>query len=235
MSGTASSSFFWNDWQGDPLLKLCSFAAQGVWMRLLCIAAESKRYGYVLVNGRTPTVEELVKVIGGAVDEVTHSLCELDRNGVSSRTRQGTIYCRRMVRDAKKRAASAKGGKKGGAITYGNKRGIFNTQGGTQDATQGCTQPPFPSLPISLPERRKKEVLEILSGKGKKNGAHVFIEDPKERLARFQATVAKALGPKGWEIVASAADTADPCHDANKELCRQAAKSIGKGWPRAWN
>lgn len=85
---------------------------------------------------------------------------------------------------------------------------------------------------------KNKEVLEIVhsvgNGAGKKNGASVTIEDAHERIARFQAKVAKALGPKGWEIVASAADKNDPQHDVNIGLCRQAAKSMGKGWPRAW-
>lgn len=33
------AKFFWADWAGDNCLSLCTLAAQGLWMRLLCIAA----------------------------------------------------------------------------------------------------------------------------------------------------------------------------------------------------
>jgi hypothetical protein len=39
MSGTRWSKFYWSDWDGDMRLRLCSLAAQGLWMQMLCIAA----------------------------------------------------------------------------------------------------------------------------------------------------------------------------------------------------
>lgn len=52
MSGTIWSKFFWSDWESDPALRLCSFAAQGFWMRVLRIAAAHDRISYVAVVGK---------------------------------------------------------------------------------------------------------------------------------------------------------------------------------------
>ena len=52
MSGTIWSKFYWSDWETDPALRLCSLAAQGLWMRMLCVAASHDPIGYVAVAGR---------------------------------------------------------------------------------------------------------------------------------------------------------------------------------------
>lgn len=128
-------------------------------MRLLCIAAESNRKGYVLINGRPPSAGELSKVIGATVSEVQMLLDELDHNGVYSKTRHGIIYCRRMIKQVKKRTASAKGGKIGGRVTHEKQKGIFSTQGPTKDTTQAGAQHPMvnPS-PIPLPSKKETVV-----------------------------------------------------------------------------
>src|SRR5690606_6490975 len=95
-------------------LQLGSFAAQGLWMRLWCIAAESNPTGYVTVNGNALDETGIARLTGATVSEVANLLGELERNGVFSRDRHGRIYSRRMVRDAKKRATAQKNGKSGG-------------------------------------------------------------------------------------------------------------------------
>lgn len=92
-----------------------------------------------------------------------------------------------------------------------------------------------PSRPTS---HKNQEILDSSvsagrNGNGKQNGA-TTIADPRERLARFQAKVAKRLGTKGWEIVASASDKQDPRHDENLALCKAAARDMDKGWPQLW-
>lgn len=106
--------FFWSDYASDPSLKVCSFGAQGLWMRLLCIAAEHSPIGYVAVNGRSLGGPEIARATGGAVDEVNGLLDELESNGVFSRDRRGWIYSRRMIRDAKKSRNARENGSKGG-------------------------------------------------------------------------------------------------------------------------
>ena len=114
MSSTIWSKFFWSDWANDPALRLCSLAAQGLWMRCLCIAAESDPIGYVTINGRALGVTDIARLAGVAETEASALIDELDRNGVFSRDRSGRIYSRRMLRDAKMRATAKKNGKQGG-------------------------------------------------------------------------------------------------------------------------
>jgi len=114
MSGTTWTKFYWSDWSNDPALRLCSLAAQGLWMRCLCIAAESQPAGYVAVNGRALTASDLARLVGSAEAEVSNLLSELDQHGVFSRDAKGTIYSRRILRDVQRMAVAQKNGKKGG-------------------------------------------------------------------------------------------------------------------------
>lgn len=115
MNGNRWSKFWWQDWQNDQELKLVSLAAQGLWMRLLCIAHEAEPYGHVLVGGIQPTVKDLAVLIGVASERVISSaLVELERKKVFSRTENGTIFCRRMVRDKVATDRAREFGRKGG-------------------------------------------------------------------------------------------------------------------------
>lgn len=91
------SKFFWNDWQGDPCLRVCSLAAQGLWMQMLCLAAEADQPGHVTIAARDATSTDLSRLTGESEQAVLSLLSELERNGVFSRNGKGTIYCRRMV------------------------------------------------------------------------------------------------------------------------------------------
>lgn len=114
MSERPWSQFFWNDWSGDVALQCCTLAAQGLWMRILCICAEADPYGYALIGGRPVTPDQLARMTGQPVDAITGLLDELDHNGVFSRDRNGAIYSRRMIRDAAKSAKARTNGAKGG-------------------------------------------------------------------------------------------------------------------------
>jgi hypothetical protein len=114
MTGTIWTKFFWSDWESDEALRLCSLASQGLWMRMLCLAAKADPTGYVTVNGRPLGVTDIARLAGVTETECESLLSELDRNGVFSRTRSGTIYSRRMMRDAKRRQIAQKNGKSGG-------------------------------------------------------------------------------------------------------------------------
>jgi hypothetical protein len=106
--------WFWDDWENDPELRLCSLAAQGLWMRLLCIAAKAEPFGYVLIAGETPTSHELATIVGKSVEEIGLCLGDLERHRVFSRDRKKRIYSRRMVRDRKRAAIAQENGKLGG-------------------------------------------------------------------------------------------------------------------------
>lgn len=68
-------------------------------MDLLAIAHEGDPPGHVTINGRPPTTRQLSVIVGVSEREMTRLLGELEDAGVFSRTEDGTIYSRRMVRD----------------------------------------------------------------------------------------------------------------------------------------
>lgn len=114
--------FFTSDWRSDPALRMCSPAARGVWIEMICLMHEATPYGHLLVNGRAPTEAQLAVLIGAPSDELPALVRELDEAGVFSRTKEGVIYSRKLTRMAKKAATARKNGRKGGNPTLGNKR-----------------------------------------------------------------------------------------------------------------
>ncbi len=114
------SKFFWNDWRGDPRLRVCSFAARGLWMEMLCVMAESG--GYFLINGVKPSNEQTARLCAGSPEEVAGLLDDLERMNVFSINRDGVIYSRRIVRDQKKRGTAADNGKLAGSVSPSKQR-----------------------------------------------------------------------------------------------------------------
>lgn len=106
------TKFDWDAWDTDAALMMCSMAAQGFWMRLLCLC--SKQEGYLLIAGQKPTDEDLAFVTRQPVAMVTVWLTELADRKVFSRDGNGIIYSRRMVSDIRNSAINRLNGKKGG-------------------------------------------------------------------------------------------------------------------------
>lgn len=163
MPATRWSKWFWSDWMNDKGLRVCSYAARGLWIDMLAIMAESEKVGYLMIAGRPLTPEGLARATGGSPEEVSALLAELEAAQVFSRDNAKKIYSRRLVRDEKKRRASSEGGKAGGPASLEKKTGIH--------ATRGDDSEPDPESPserdrdltraspagVQSPESRKKE------------------------------------------------------------------------------
>ncbi|QDP58340.1 MAG: hypothetical protein Unbinned664contig1000_21 [Prokaryotic dsDNA virus sp.] len=106
--------FYTSDWMSDPKLRICSIAARGLWMEMLCIMHEADPRGYLIVNNQPVTSRQLAILSGVLLDEVEDLISELETAGVFSRDREGRIYSRRILRDEKKAKIARKNGKKGG-------------------------------------------------------------------------------------------------------------------------
>lgn len=102
MSDMPWSKFFWSDWESDQGLRLCSLAAQGLWMRMLCVCAKHEPKGYLSINGNPLKVDAIARLAGVTETEAEILMAELELNGVFSRNRAGCIYSRRMVKDEKR-------------------------------------------------------------------------------------------------------------------------------------
>lgn len=103
MAKNPSSVWYWNDWALDPAVRLCSMAARGMWMEMLAIAAAATPYGHVQVGDKPCSADDLAQLTGQRKQDVSRWIRELDTNGVFSRTEDGTIFCRRMVRETEQR------------------------------------------------------------------------------------------------------------------------------------
>lgn len=110
--------FYWSDWADDPALALCSLAAQGVWMRLLCIAAQGTPYGHVTVNGKAPSIAELAKLVRCKQGHLGRLIAELERKGVAHRGACGCLMSRRMESDGKLASIRSKAGQSGAQARY---------------------------------------------------------------------------------------------------------------------
>ena len=106
--------FWWADWRNDLSLQTCSLDARGLWMEMLCIAHEEDPYGHVTIRGRAPSVAKLASLVRASEDKVAALLQELEEAGVFSRTEEGVIFSRRMVRESITfRARGDEGGTRG--------------------------------------------------------------------------------------------------------------------------
>lgn len=122
MSAEPWSKFFWSDYDADEGLRMCSLAAQGLWMRMLCLMARATPKGELRVGGEPCTVPDLSRAVGENEEAVQSLLGELKRRGVYSATRTGVIYCRRMRNDAVISRKRAEAGAIGASVRYGKER-----------------------------------------------------------------------------------------------------------------
>ena len=103
------------DWRGDGALRMCSFAARGLWADLISLMHdEGEPYGHLLINGSVPTATQIARILGGTPREIDVLLSELRAAGVCSISEGGAVVCRRMVRDKAKAEADRINGKRGG-------------------------------------------------------------------------------------------------------------------------
>lgn len=113
--------FYPGDWLRDHVAG-CSLAAQGLWLRMMIVAHDSDRYGYLETNGSPMQPETIARRCGCDLAQYETLLSELVNSGVPGSNDTGLLFSRRMVRDANLRLIRAKAGKKGGKQTAKQKR-----------------------------------------------------------------------------------------------------------------
>lgn len=105
------------DWRSDPKLRMCSLAARGLWADMIALMHEAEPYGHLVIAGTAPSPQQVASLVGAAPREVSALIVQLEAANVFSRTDDGTIYSRRMVRDKAKAEQDRKNGKGGGNPT----------------------------------------------------------------------------------------------------------------------
>jgi len=77
-----------NRWLSNEKLALVSLGAKGLWIHLLCLAYKANEGGRLVINGITPTTEQIGRMVG---EDATNLLAELETAGVFTR-KDGAIY-----------------------------------------------------------------------------------------------------------------------------------------------
>ncbi len=186
MTATAWSKFFWADWLADANLRRCSAAARGVWMDMLCVAAQQTPVGFLSANGEPLSPSDVARIGALSEAEAAALIGELERNGVFSRDRKGRIYSRRMVRDERKRRCAAKNGSKGGNPSLLNQTEISPPDKGEVKAGV---------KPISQSPRSKTPEAKSPGSESPADSASAAIA----RAAKAMGATAEALQRKpGW-------------------------------------
>ncbi|WP_343711891.1 hypothetical protein [Inquilinus sp.] len=107
--------FYTTDWRGDIPLRMCSYAARGLWIDLLTLMHESDRPGHLLIAGQPPSPRQLASLLGGSEKEIRKLLAELEHAGIFSLDPEtGAVFSRRMVRDKAKEERDRENGRGGG-------------------------------------------------------------------------------------------------------------------------
>ncbi|MFD1156947.1 hypothetical protein [Roseovarius aestuarii] len=106
--------FYTSDWLADPGLRMCSSAARGLWIDMVCIMHDAKPYGHLLIAESVPTDAQLSSIVGIPVEELQSLLSELEKSKVFSKKRSSVIYSRKLVRMQEKVVKARKNGIKGG-------------------------------------------------------------------------------------------------------------------------
>ena len=148
MTKRPAFQFYPSDWRTDPGLRLCSIAARGLWIEMLCLMHEGEPYGHLTVQGRQISSDMLARLVGEPPASVKKWLKELEENDVFSLSEEGVIFSRRMVRDEEVRERRAAGGEAG--ASHGKKGASHGVKGGrprgkkppSGDEERGVSKPP---------------------------------------------------------------------------------------------
>jgi hypothetical protein len=146
-----------SDWRSDPCLRMCSIAARGLWIEMMCLMNEAEPYGHLIVNGVAPNDTQLSMLTATPGDQLPDLIAELEAQGVFSRNGKGVIYSRRMTRDEKQRRISRQNGRNGGNPTLLNEREKStqdnpNQTGGLNLGLKVIDQSPETITPLNPPK-----------------------------------------------------------------------------------
>jgi hypothetical protein len=113
--------FFPRDHTSDVALRSLPDSARLAWDEMLWLMHAGEPYGHLAIKGKAIELATLAQLVAMKPAVLKRSVAELEAAGVFSRTPEGTIYCRRMVRDEDVRSRRAAGGHLGGNPALGRK------------------------------------------------------------------------------------------------------------------
>ncbi len=71
MGSAPWAKWYWDDWMSDEGVRLCSYAARGLWQDMLCLMARADPTGFLMRSDGEPfDVTSLARRTGGTETEV---------------------------------------------------------------------------------------------------------------------------------------------------------------------
>lgn len=220
--------FYPSDWRGEPRLRMCSLAARGLWIDLISYMHEGEPYGHLTIDGAAPDLDGIAALVGRPKTEVGKALSELEGKRVFSKTEEGVIYSRRMVRDKAKAEVDHQYGKRGGNpdLTKTDNGGV-----NPQDKAQ--------KLEARKPERKK----DAASPPSDDDETELFRRGKEVCGANAGGLIARLLKTKGGNIaltrsaIEMASTKENPreyvakiAQEASEEDQKQALRDKGLAW-----
>lgn len=199
---------FYNDAVNDPKVQRLKPQLFKFWINILCLASKN--------SGAIPQIEDISFSIRLGQEAVEEHINALIANKLIHKTNHGFEPHNWDTRQYKSDGSTER-----------VKR--FRERSKCVSETLHETGP---DQTITDTEHKKVYLGNFLVGK-KEIGA-VTIFDPKERLNRFQRTIADAIGRDGYLIVGQASDPSNPLYARSLAICKSKAESLGKGWPHQW-
>jgi len=158
-----SLQFYPDDWLSEPGLNICSLAAQGLWIKMICIMWKADIRGCLKANGKQIDSKSLAKLSGVTEEEVSKLLKELGDNNVYSTLEDGTIYSRRLYREASRerelREVRSGAGRLGG-LAKGKQKP--SKRGSKKVAKQAAPTPSPTSTPNTSPNSDEFRLAKLL-------------------------------------------------------------------------
>jgi hypothetical protein len=192
MSGLPWGKFFWKDWLTDPALSVCSLAAQGLWMRMLCIMSMSNPPGHLTLpptRRAESEAKQVARMCHADARQVRALLDELETRGVFDRDPGGIIVSRRMIRDANLSETGRSAATKGWANRKGQPNGQPNGLRPNGEAKGPSVRNPMPrpeagpeseSTTPPSPRLRRRGGSENLIDIVRKEAARAGYVEPRE-------------------------------------------------------
>lgn len=194
-----SLQFYPKDWMTDDGLKVCSLAAQGLWINLLCQMFFSPVRGALLhANGIQKSVEDITNYTYKTNTKVIQNLIkELEDNRVFDRLENGTIVNRKMYREwqlSKKRQAAVNTRWHTKGCDVVDTKAIHLAVEAVEDVSLGVAVESV-SLSVEVNKKKYLEFVYLFEKQYEKLVEKLGVDKVKEMIARLDAYIGQ-IGEK---------------------------------------
>lgn len=178
---------------------------------MICLMHEAAPYGHLLIHGQSPNEAQLASLTGIHSAEIGDLVAELGRHGVFSKTREGVIYSRKLVRMASKSAVARKNGKRGGNPTLRNTEENKPLDNRLVKDGHKPQKPEaiFQNISPKGDEGQLSEAVAIYNEAAHRCGWAVVQRMSKQRFSALKARLKDAGGLDGWSLAIKKAEESD--------------------------